>query len=452
MTMAATYAAFLRQLYEEHLEEASFLYEQRQRLLTDPELTWLEVAEFEERLEAHLDALVIGGDVAAEVCRNRAAQGDAGALFAAACTFCRRLQAPMLANVIKTFDGEDAAKSDALTDALKHELPDDWKDFCVRALATADPRLGAILARTLGYRRLPVAGALLRALETAAPTAAPSLLWSLGRTGDETAIPAARRFMLADDSATVSAALHAALRLRDHDALISVAAAAPVAESHPIALGLAGDRHSVAALLAAVNGSGRQIDVIVALGLLGDLSAVRPLIGFLRAEPLAGAAADALHVITGAPLFEDVLVPELMTEEELFPAELDAFRERAQLPRRPDGQPFGARVRRLSRDAAVWGDWLTSNASRFHADLRYRNGFLYGPDALLDCLRSPTYPKSFRALAAEELLVRYGVDLQFEADMRVTRQVEILRDAAGPVAEAAQRFDPGRWYFAGRQV
>ena len=59
--MATSPRAFLIELYEEYLEEASFLYQQRQEYLASAELGWLDIAEIESRLEAHLDGLVIGG-------------------------------------------------------------------------------------------------------------------------------------------------------------------------------------------------------------------------------------------------------------------------------------------------------------------------------------------------------------------------------------------------------
>jgi len=49
--MATSIRAFNIELYQEHLEEASFLYEQRLGLLNDPELTWKDLDEFEQRLK-----------------------------------------------------------------------------------------------------------------------------------------------------------------------------------------------------------------------------------------------------------------------------------------------------------------------------------------------------------------------------------------------------------------
>ena len=54
----------------EHLEEASFLYEQRIGLYDDPQITWLDIGKFEERLAAHLSGLLSGGRLALETCQH----------------------------------------------------------------------------------------------------------------------------------------------------------------------------------------------------------------------------------------------------------------------------------------------------------------------------------------------------------------------------------------------
>ena len=43
-------------------------------------MTWLDIGGFEDRLEAHIDALVLGGETAPEVCKERAVVGDFGEL------------------------------------------------------------------------------------------------------------------------------------------------------------------------------------------------------------------------------------------------------------------------------------------------------------------------------------------------------------------------------------
>ena len=91
---------FERGLHAEHLEEVSFLYEQRLGQLKNPAMAWSGLAEIEDRIEAHLDALVVGGELALEVCRERAAQGDFGELFAAVSVFCRSQRPPLLARLL----------------------------------------------------------------------------------------------------------------------------------------------------------------------------------------------------------------------------------------------------------------------------------------------------------------------------------------------------------------
>jgi len=69
-------------IYLEYLAEFSFLYEQRLSLRDDLELTWKDICDFEERFEAHIDELVVGEDLALEVCKQQASEGDFGELHA----------------------------------------------------------------------------------------------------------------------------------------------------------------------------------------------------------------------------------------------------------------------------------------------------------------------------------------------------------------------------------
>jgi hypothetical protein len=91
-------------LYQEHLEEASFLYEQGLALLDDPEITWKDIGEFEERFEAHIDALVVGEDLALKVCRTQAREGDFGELHAAVRVFCRQNKGDYVAETWRDLD------------------------------------------------------------------------------------------------------------------------------------------------------------------------------------------------------------------------------------------------------------------------------------------------------------------------------------------------------------
>jgi hypothetical protein len=143
--MATSLRSFQVGIYEEHLEEASFLYEQRRALIKQSDVDWRYIGDFEERLEAHIDALVVGADLAVEVCRRRSDEGDAGELFAAVCVFCRRRGAAILANLLRGLDFSNVERVRSVGDALKYELPDDWRDSSLQAVRQGQGSIAALL-------------------------------------------------------------------------------------------------------------------------------------------------------------------------------------------------------------------------------------------------------------------------------------------------------------------
>jgi hypothetical protein len=141
--MAISAKTFLIELYEEYLEEASFLYEQRLSLLVNPEISWKKIGEFEERFEAHIDGLVVGGDLAIEVCKRRAEEGDFGELHAAVRVFCRQNRKDLVVTLLENVDTEDDQKVKAIADALKHELPAEWNED-IFLFARVNPRVARL--------------------------------------------------------------------------------------------------------------------------------------------------------------------------------------------------------------------------------------------------------------------------------------------------------------------
>lgn len=447
--MTTSVRAFRIGLYEEHLEEGSFLYEQRRVLQVDPEMSWMGVGDFEQRLEAHIDALMVGGHLALEVSREHSVAPDPGELFMAVCVFCRHGAAPLLAEVLRGLDYDDSHRVRAVLDALKYELPDSWRAHCLRAVSEGADQLKPLLARVLGYRRVPASAALLPLLEVASSRTKNEVLWAVGRTREAGAVSAIRPFYDWADRALCSTALRTGLRFHDVNAQRRLYELAPTEQCFPLDFALAGSRSAGAILLEQLSRADPPAEVVTAVGLLGDLSVADQLIRLLTVSPLATAAAEALHVITGAPLFEDVFVPDNLTVDELFDKELRAYRETGELPNRGDGQPFGSRTRRLSVDSNLWGCWLLENATRFKAELRYRMGQPCTAEVLLRCLSSETFPKSYRALVGEELLVRYGIDLPFEVDMPVAWQRAVFEQAAVTMAHSTTVGEPGGWHAFG---
>ena len=214
--MATSVREFNLGLYAEHLDEASFLYTQRLALLKDSEILWTDLGGLESRLEAHVDALVVGGELALKKCTEKVAEGDAGVLFASVSVYCRQKRSDLLALILKQIDFSQPDQLAALTDALKWELPQDWVIFVERAIVRGDAELTEVLATVSGYRRLPVVSLLLTAL-AGKPTHA--LVTALGRMRSATAVPALEACVARNEPGLQSAALMSLLQIGSVDAL-----------------------------------------------------------------------------------------------------------------------------------------------------------------------------------------------------------------------------------------
>lgn len=455
--MALSLRGFKVAMYEEHLEDIAFLHDQCAALRADPRRGWQDAAPFEERLEAHLDALVLGGRLALETALARAEEAAAGELFATTALLCRLGEAAPLQGLLAGAAWGEADQAAALAQALQLEWPDAWQAACMGGIAKGDAGLATALLSVAQLRGWAVGGALAEALAralaqapaggNARPPASspdarlPNLLGFVGRV--EAEVPALQAWYSHDDPVLRDAALRAGLRL--HDEAARRLATAP--EASPALSALAGGRGTAQALLESLAARKQPSAVLVqALGRLGDLSAVRALTSLLVDEAVAPDAALALHLITGGEPRETVLEPEAVDEELLTEAELRRWREKGEAPRRADGQPFGDRVDRLSQDPAVWGQWLVDHGSRFQAGLRYRLGMPCSADALLRSLAAASVPAPARRALADELVVRHGLLRRWHPALPVAWQWRLMREAA-PEARARPS-TPGAWHWA----
>lgn len=449
--MATSIREFDTELYFEHLEEASFLYEQRLAYLEDPVLAWTALDDFEARFEAHIDALVVGGAAVLDTCRRRAAEGDFGELHAALRVLCRLGQREAVYSTLAKLDLDDRSTLRAAGDALKAECPVEWLDDIARIVARHS-RLAPALAPALGRRRASAGPALLECLDTAQPECVEAVLWALARVDAAQSLQAAEKLVRADDPLVSAAALRAALRLGHHESARYALLAVQTRPWLAPALALAGDASAVEVLIDLVGGKRVTDGMLIGLGLLGDLKAVRSLYDCLVLPERAQAAAWALQLMTGAELYEDVFVPDEVDPDELFDDERERYATTGEPPKRADGVAFGRTVNQIAVDQTVWKDWLSQNKSRFDPERRYRCGEPYSPRALARSLAAERVPNRIRDLICDELRVRYGVDFPMETDMTVAEQRRLLVRLAEWARENESRFELGAWYFHGRRL
>jgi len=442
--MATSPRAFLIELYEEYLEEASFLYAQRKTLYQNPEINWRKIGEFEDRLEAHIDGLVVGDNLALDVSKRHSIEGDFGELYAATCVFCRQDRRDLVLAIFEQLDSEDPERASAVADALKYELPDAWFQDFLLLLGSGEPKLAPVLARAFGYRRVQCGPQLLAAMKKCAAPAMPEIVWALGRINYEPARAHLLDYLRSEDEPVRSSAALALLRMGEPRAIEYCLGQARSKTWPIVLLGLAGGRATLDMFTELAHKTGGEY--LTALGLLGDPASLPLLMSRLEEPP----AATALHCITGASLYEKVFIPDEVDEDELFESEKEQLKQGKPLDR-GDGRPFGTTVTRLSQKPADWDRWWKENRNRFPPGVRYRNGGPFSPARLIDMLSADGTPHQLRRCCSEELVTRYGKDFSLETDAPVACQLRLLAEANAWNQSGSTQFREGAWYFGGYQ-
>jgi uncharacterized protein (TIGR02270 family) len=93
------------EIYEEHARQAAFLWLLRDNAARDAAYDLADLAELDERLEAHLDGLRLAGDGGWEACKALLEDPEGGEVFGAAIVAVERWDLKGVARVLDTFGG-----------------------------------------------------------------------------------------------------------------------------------------------------------------------------------------------------------------------------------------------------------------------------------------------------------------------------------------------------------
>jgi hypothetical protein len=377
-------------LYLEHLEEASFLYEQRISLLDDPELSWRDLEDFEERFEAHVDALVVGEGLALSTCLQQAIEGDFGELHATVRVLCRWNNFILFRFIIDNGDVKDKKRLKAIDDALCHEMPAEWiEHFYALCKEKESPALYSIIAHVAGYLRLKRTDIIYGLLDNSDDAAIISkCAWSLGRIGTHKDTERLTRLFTAhtDPEIREQAGL-ALLRLKDTSIVQRLF---DIKESWAyILLGIAGTPQAQNSLIGSASGrSTRCPENILGIGLAGAVQGIDILVDALDNKELSEAASQALYCITGAELFEEVEMKEPEPEENENESNvMPLARPRTKV--------------QLSQKSDVWREWLEKNKKDLSQNGSIFLGSERGNKEIIIGLQSEKPPKRIRKWLCE---------------------------------------------------
>jgi uncharacterized protein (TIGR02270 family) len=155
--MTAERPSFVPDILEEHLEELGFLWWQRQLALRHPSYTIREFSDLEERIQAHLQGIMVVGDGALPLLEESLSSDDDQSALAAASALLHFRASVSASRVLDTFATSSGHRLVALRQALCH-APLDHLQARIEDLFRAAPTpIAAAAAEILTFHSLVAA-------------------------------------------------------------------------------------------------------------------------------------------------------------------------------------------------------------------------------------------------------------------------------------------------------
>lgn len=411
-------------LYEDHLFEISYYYNQRVIDMDDPYFTWLDVEHAETRIDTHIEALKTDEKPAMDYCRMKAEKVEPGIVYATVRLLCHHMWDQGLMEILESPNTDQPNYAKAVTDAFISDLPEEWNSILRRMIISENPAWKRIAADTLAVKLIPMEDELMEALKSADPDVLPAIIRAVGRLRLEKA-----RHILTGLSMektcdeTVYQTCLALLRIHEKEAVRIVLERKTLGRERYLLMGLSGDDRYIPRLRKMARSEDACDESLFALFLLGDISSMDELIDCLENDCHPKAAALSLYMLTGAALYETVFISEPLDEDRLFKDEVEKLHNNTM------DSPLneaGETITRLSQNPHIWRNWWYENKRSFVEDLRYRLGKPISKEGLLQVLLSEELPSFLRDLVHEELVIRYDTALAFDTSQHVKDQRDIL--------------------------
>lgn len=390
-------------ILEEHLDEAAYLWSQRERMLLSSKAVLAEVAEgVEGRLLAHLTGLQLGGTPVIERLLRPCFVDD---------DWCR---VAVASHVLLTLPGVDGVSPvlAALTDsepetrrgllrALELSVREDLNGSVSRLSRAAEPVLGCSLLGCLALRQAPTDELLQQRPMDDTPEGLMAVLHAARFASRDVAARRVARGLVSLHPGVRDAAIATGLILHERASWIRCrglvekdGASSGIAL---LALSMGGGPREVELLLRVLEAPASRAWAAWALGFSGRKMAAEALLKLLRGGEGGWLECRSFAAITGMPLEGVLAAPPGDESEEEHPAQ-EAMVEEAQgtLPG-PASEPGAVRV-------DVVDAWWRREGARFQQDGRYLFGKPWSTEALIRALE--TAPMRQRPILAWELSVR----------------------------------------------
>lgn len=362
----------LLDVLEDHFDEASFLWQKRAGALT----SWVwhkpELRRLEGRLLAHLDGLVIGGEMAWELMLPALAKGKESEVAVVAwSTLERDVEAAMNRLFLAMCNAPPAVFRGA-RDALRLSTNPRLTDLVGGWLEAVHWSLRALSVDALGFRGTALAPEAVGALlADHAPAVVAAAATAAGRLGLKVLVPRLERLFAHEDADVRGQALWSAMLLGSAAAKERCRACIdgrqPEASVALQLLGRLGDMEDFERLRGALEQPDLVRPALCALGSFGHAAAVPQLVRLCQESVHAGLAAVAVQRICGVDWGKEQLLAPVASDDPEA-----GLAEAAEALPRVDGAKL----------ALFW----QRAASRFHNESRYLYGKPHNPELLLNLL------------------------------------------------------------------
>jgi 3-oxoacyl-[acyl-carrier-protein] synthase-1 len=393
------------ELRQEHLGDLASLYYQRRAILRNGEVDWFRAREPEQRILNHLDAVVVSGATAIWAVASGILSDDEGSCFAGALILGLLANPKNLARIEGVLQDPSSTNLAGIEAGLRLAPPLVLRPWIDTLLTHDLPEVRAMVASLAGYRREGSPEKLFPLLQGREPSVIRAAAEALRRLRHLKAIPALEQLAEHEDPTVREAVLLSLLCLGSQPARNLLRqlcrGGCPPGFHGPILLALCGNIADLPLLLQAGEQGSMDLDTIEAIGLLGNVRGVPPLLQVLQLEDesLKIASAEALERMTAAGIREKVVVVE---EAEGPDADVS-------------GQPK-REVERVSTSHREWSLWWTRNAFFFEPTRRWRHGQPFDLEGCLAEMADGKGRVQDRRRSHYELVIQSGHDIPFEPD------------------------------------
>ena len=421
----------LEDILVEHMEEAAFMYESRLRSFVDPELSWRDLFDFENRMLPHLQALALGGLHSAKLLKDKLTideMEEPGEAFVASFVYTTLEFIEPMQWLIDAL-GKRPAHIKAIVDGLKYSRSKALEGWLEDFIDHENPVVRSVGAEVIGYRGVHrLKEKLIQLRNDPDPHVSIAALHSLFEMN---AMPDGydlRGLLNEDAPSLVLKAIEMLLRLGESDIIGFCREKCASSEA---------DMNRRLIFYLAITGDLKDADIIVdlierqpeikrecllALGMAGHAGSLELLVGELdRMDDWKNytAAFQGLRFITGMDF-----IPEFDPDEPT-PDEIMAYK-------------------------TIWRDWLNKHQSNFSNGFKWRRGERLSPYILYKDLTWSGNP--CRDMSYLEMVMRYDCSEGFHADHFFEVQQSRLKELENWATGKNTSYHPGLLYYKGKLV